>query len=71
VPLEFIPGIGKKTIEKLILHFGTEMNVIHNVEKTELTEVVGERVAENIVLAREGKLNIEVGGGGIYGRVLD
>lgn len=47
------------------------MNVIHNVEKTELTEVVGERVAENMVLAREGKLNIEVGGGGIYGRVLD
>jgi len=71
VPLEFIPGVGKKTIEKLILNFGTEMNVIHNIGKAELVEVVGEQVATHIMLAREGKLNIEVGGGGIYGKVLD
>jgi len=71
VPLEFIPGIGKKTIEKLILHFGNEMNVIHNVDKRDLVNVVGEQVATNIILAREGKLNIEVGGGGIYGKVLN
>jgi len=71
VPLEFIPGIGKITIEKLLSNFGTEMNVIHNVNKTELTEVVGEQIATNIILAREGKLNMKVGGGGIYGKVLD
>jgi len=47
------------------------MNVIHNIGKAELVEVVGEQVATHIMLAREGKLNIEVGGGGIYGKVLD
>lgn len=71
VPLEFIPGIGKKTIEKLILHFGTEMNVIHNANRDQLIEVVGEHIATNIMLAREGKLNLQAGGGGIYGKVLD
>jgi len=71
VPLEFIPGIGKKTIEKLIINFGTEMNVIHNADITQLTDVVGEQRAKNIILAREGKLNMKVGGGGFYGKVLD
>jgi len=71
VPLEFIPGVGKKTMEKLIFEFETEMNVIHNVDKAELIDVVGEKVAVNIILARDGKLSIKVGGGGIYGKVLD
>ncbi|NLZ53051.1 MAG: TIGR00375 family protein, partial [Thermoanaerobacteraceae bacterium] len=71
VPLEFIPGIGNKTIEKLILNFGTEMNVIHNADKIQLTDVVGEQIATSIILAREGKLDMKVGGGGFYGKVLD
>lgn len=71
VPLEFIPGIGKKTLEKLILNFGSEMNVIHYVDRAQLTEVVGEQIATNIILAREGKLSFKAGGGGIYGKVID
>jgi uncharacterized protein (TIGR00375 family) len=70
IPLEFIPGIGKKTIEKLLLHFGTEMTVIHDADVKQLTEVVGEQRAESIILAREGKLDLKVGGGGFYGKVV-
>ena len=71
IPLEFIPGIGRKTIEKLLLYFGTEMNVIHDADVKQLTEIVGEQRAESIILAREGKLDLKVGGGGFYGKVLN
>ncbi|HEX9061755.1 MAG TPA: endonuclease Q family protein [Clostridia bacterium] len=69
VPLEFIPKVGPKTISKLVEHFGSEMKVLHGVRFEELAEVVKEDIARNIVLAREGKLGIEVGGGGVYGRI--
>ncbi len=36
VPLEYVPGLGKKTFEKLLDHFGNEMNIIHFVEKKRL-----------------------------------
>jgi len=71
IPLEFIPGIGKKTIKKLLLNFDTEMDVIHNADITQLTQVVGEQRAESIILAREGRLDLKVGGGGFYGKVLN
>lgn len=69
IPLEFIPKVGSKTIEKLINHFGTEMKVLHDAGFEELAEVVKEDIARNIVLAREGRLGIEVGGGGVYGKI--
>ena len=46
------------------------MNVIHNANMKQLTEIVGNHRAENIILAREGKLDLKVGGGGFYGKVL-
>jgi uncharacterized protein (TIGR00375 family) len=69
VPLEFIPGLGPKTYKKLLSHFGTEMSVLHNASCEELTEIVGDKLANLIVLARSGKLEIHAGGGGIYGKV--
>lgn len=69
VPLEFIPKVGPKTIDKLVDRFESEMRILHDVSFEELTEVVKEDIARNIVLAREGKLGIEVGGGGVYGRI--
>jgi uncharacterized protein (TIGR00375 family) len=69
IPLEFIPGVGPKTIDRLLQCFGTEMNILHEVSVEELKQVVREDIAENIILAREGKILIEAGGGGIYGRV--
>lgn len=69
VPLEFLPKVGPKTIEKLIERFGNEMNILHKSTFEELAKVVKEDIARNIVLAREGKLGIEVGGGGVYGKI--
>ena len=69
IPLEFLPKVGPKTIEKLIDHFGSEMKVLHNASYEELADVVKEDMARNIVLAREGKLGIDVGGGGVYGKI--
>jgi uncharacterized protein (TIGR00375 family) len=69
VPLEFIPGLGKKTYQKLLDHFGTEMRVLHGTTEEELTEVIGPKIAHLIVLARTGQLSIHAGGGGRYGKV--
>ena len=69
IPLTFIPGIGKKSIEKLLDAFGTEMNIIHKLSKDDIEAVVGEKVANNIVAAREGKMKIQEGGGGVYGQI--
>jgi uncharacterized protein (TIGR00375 family) len=69
IPLEFLPKVGPKTVGKLIDHFGSEMKILHDATFDELQKVVKEDIAKNIVLAREGKLEIEAGGGGTYGRI--
>ncbi len=61
VPLTFIPGLGGKTIEKLLNTFETEMNILHKLSKDDIEQVVGEKIANNIILAREGKLGIQEG----------
>ena len=69
VPLTFIPGVGGKTIEKLLDTFETEMNILHKLSQDDIEAVVGEKVAQNIVNAREGNMKVESGGGGNYGKV--
>lgn len=69
VPLDFIPGIGPKTIDKLLDAFGTEMNILHKASLDELKVVLPEKLATRIDLARKGDLAITVGGGGIYGKI--
>lgn len=69
VPLDFIPGIGPKTIEKLIMAFGTEMNILHQASVEELQQVIPEKLAQAIDSARKGTLGITVGGGGVYGKI--
>ena len=71
VPLSFIPGIGNKVMDKLLTHFGTEMNILHKTTKDDLEAVVGEKIATAIVKAREGKAQIQSGGGGIYGKIKE
>ena len=61
VPLGFIPGVGGKTIDKLLNHFETEMNILHKLSKDDIEGVVGEKVARYIVNAREGKMQIHSG----------
>jgi len=69
IPLGFIPGVGGKTIDKLLDTFETEMNILHKLSKDDIEAVVGEKVANNIVRAREGKMQVHSGGGGNYGKV--
>ncbi len=69
VPLEFIPGIGPKLLNKLLDRFGTEMAVLHDAPADALAETVGAPAAEKIVRARTGELALDAGGGGRYGKV--
>ncbi|MHB9146079.1 MAG: endonuclease Q family protein [Symbiobacteriia bacterium] len=69
VPLEFVPGIGPAASVRLLAAFGSEMAVLHRATEADLTEAVGGKLASRIAQAREGKLAMEVGGGGHYGRV--
>ena len=69
VPLEFVPGVGKKTLNKLFDYFGTEMNILHKASYQEISQVVGFEIAKNIILARKGLLKLNPGGGGKYGKV--
>ena len=69
VPLTFIPGLGAKTIEKLLNTFGTEMDILHKLSKDDIESVVGEKVANTIIDAREGNIKIQPGGGGVYGKL--
>jgi uncharacterized protein (TIGR00375 family) len=70
IPLQFVPGLGKGAMRKLLAAFGTEMGVLHEASATALREVVGDPLASLIVGAREGRLLIESGGGGLFGKVL-
>ena len=70
MPLDFIPGLGPKTLDRLLQAFGTEMNILHHVAIEELEEIVPKKLAHYIDLARMGNLSFEVGGGGRYGKIV-
>ncbi|RAP76900.1 endonuclease Q family protein [Paenibacillus montanisoli] len=70
VPLEFIPGIGKVTLGKLLDRFGTEMNILHNAPREAIAEIAGETPAAAIAAARGGSIELQAGGGGRYGKVV-
>lgn len=69
VPLEFLPGFGKKTIAKLNEKFGTEMNILHNVEIDNIEAEFNLKIAEEIKKLRNEEIEIKSGGGGRYGKV--
>lgn len=69
VPLEFIPKLGKKTLNKLRDHFKTDMAILHEVPEAALLDVAGPDIAEKIMKARKGELEVSEGGGGIYGAI--
>ncbi|KAA9026195.1 endonuclease Q family protein [Niallia endozanthoxylica] len=70
IPLEFIPGLGPKMREKLLDHFGTEMAILHEVSYDHLKQVVPQAMAERIIAARTGTLQLAAGGAGKYGKVM-
>lgn len=69
VPLEFLPGVGPKLMNRLLERFGTEMAILHRAPLAELETAAGPAIARMIGQAREGKLRLDTGGGGAYGRV--
>ena len=71
VPLDFIPGLGPKTFERLLQAFGTEMAILHRATREQIAQVVPEKLALLIDKARKGEIAINHGGGGKYGRVVD
>lgn len=70
IPLTFVPGLGGKTIEKLLDTFGTEMNILHRLSYDDIEGQFGNKIAENIEFARTGKMHIASGGGGNYGKII-
>ena len=70
IPLTFMPGIGGKTIDKLLDTFETEMNILHKLSEDDIEGVVGEKIAKNIICARTGDIKIQAGGGGVYGKIM-
>lgn len=69
VPLQFIPKLGPKTLEKLRRQFGTDMDIIHKTTKKQLNEILPEKVTEKILQARVGNVSIKMGGAGRYGKI--
>ena len=70
VPLQFVPGVGSVTLNRLINRFGNEMAVLHEADERELGQTVGAKIAGLIIQAREGTLPLQAGGGGRYGRAV-
>lgn len=70
IPLEFIPGLGSKSLDRLLAAFGTEMKIIHETSNSDLASVVGDTLAQKISRARAGDVAISAGGGGRYGKLM-
>ncbi len=73
--ISFSLGSGEKyskrmleTYNKLIERFGNELRVLLEVPVDGISEVVGEEVASSILAIREGKVEIEPGYDGVYGK---
>ena len=70
IPLEYIPKLGKKTKEKMLELYGTEMNILNKVSIKNIEENFGKQIAKNVEIARNGNITIKNGGGGIYGKLI-
>ena len=69
VPLGFMPGVGNVTMKKLMDTFDTEMDILHKLSSDDLEAVVGKKISDIILKAREGKCIVKSGGGGNYGKI--
>ena len=63
VPLEYIPKLGKKTKEKMLDLYDTEMNILNKVRIENIEKNFGKDIARNIETARKGEILIKRGGG--------
>ena len=70
VPLRMAPGLGCKTVDKLLAALGTETQLLHEVSVEDILRVGGRRAAEAVAAIRSGASSIRSGGGGVYGRIV-
>ena len=63
VPLEYIPKLGKKTKEKMLDLYDTEMNILNKVSIENIEKNFGKDIARSIETARKGEVVIKRGGG--------
>jgi len=65
--------LSSKTIwgvyNELIKHFENELNILLNVERDRLEKVAHKKLVDVIIRNREGKLDIEPGFDGVYGKI--
>ena len=45
------------------------MTILHKISNDDIEAACGEKIAQSIIHARDGKISIAEGGGGNYGRV--
>ncbi len=57
-----------KIYNELINRFGNELKILMEVPLDEISSVVGDSIANSILLIREGKVEIEPGYDGVYGK---
>lgn len=69
IPLEFVPGLGKKTILKLYEKFGTEMDILHKINYDTIEAEMGKKIADILNDLKNGKYVLQEGGAGHYGKV--
>lgn len=55
--------------EALVSYFGDELSILMEVDESEIRRVSSERIAEGIKRVREGKVVVEPGYDGVYGKV--
>jgi len=70
IPLQFVPKVGRVRLNRLITRFGSDVAVRHEADPVALAQTVGSEIADLIVRAREGRLVVQAGGGGRYGRAF-
>lgn len=69
VPLEYLPGLGPKTLEKALSVFGTEMGILHRASEQEIRGFFTKSISDMIIKMRKGELVLIAGGGGKYGKI--
>lgn len=70
IPPYMVPGVGPRTLARLLEAFGTEMSIVHGTSEKQFVEVLGQRLGLRLAQALSGKLTVRPGGGGRFGQVF-
>lgn len=70
----FSSGITSKKVQlehdNLIKNFNSELNILLKTSKDDLLKITDQKIAKTIILNREGKLKIQPGYDGVYGKLI-